>query len=141
KRTRGVQHACRNAPASASTKLICPTQGQDAVVSLVPTFQAAANIGGRSARFEAKRGVREVVTGAVELWRKIMGLGLTLAAHQGGLGIGLMHMQRDGPLIVEELGIDRPATITLPNARPEQLFAFQLEGLRQRAKSLPLDRD
>ena len=62
-----------------------------------------------------------------------MRFGLSLPPHQGGLRIALMHMQGDRSLIVEEFCINRPAPVTLPDARSEQRFASNLESFGQRA--------
>ena len=115
-RAGGVQDAGRHEPAGAGLEAIRLAEVEDAVVALVPAFEAAANVLLRRAGLQAEEGVGEVVADGVELRRKVVGLGLALLADQRGLGVVLVHVVRDRPHVVEELAVHRPAAVLRPRS-------------------------
>ncbi len=115
-RTGRVQHARRDEPAGARLEAVGAAEVEDAVVALVPILQAAADVGLGRARFQAHERVGEVVADVVVLRREIVGLGLALLPDKGGLFGILVHVVRDGPHVVEELGIDGPLLVLAPDA-------------------------
>src|SRR5581483_3231469 len=72
---------------------------------------------------------------------KIIRLGLTLLAHQSGLGVALVHVVGDGAEVVEELAVDGPALVALPDRRPDQLDPFGRDGVAQREGALAVHDD
>ena len=114
-RAGGVQHAGGNHPARARLQAIGLREVEDAVVALVPVLQAAADVGLGRARLQAHERVVEVVLGGVELRREVVALGLALLAGQRGVLGLLVHVVRDGAHVVEELRVDRPALVLLPD--------------------------
>ena len=97
---------------------------EDAVVALVPALQAAADVVLGRARLQAEEGVGEVVADGVELRREIVRLRLTLLTDQRRLLVALVHVVRDRPQVVEELAVDRPALVLVPDRRADQRRAF-----------------
>ena len=84
-RAGGVQHAGGDHPAGAGLQAIGLREVEDAVVALVPVFQAAADVGLGGARLQAHERVVEVVLGGVQLRREVVALGLALLAGQRGV--------------------------------------------------------
>ena len=87
------------------------------------------DVGLGRAGLEAQERVGEVVAGPVELGREIIALGLALAAQLGGLLLVLVHVVGDRPEVVEELAVDRPALVGVPQAAADHLGAEELDRL------------
>ena len=137
-RARCVQDPRWYVPAGAGAQPVSPRQIQDAVVALVPGREAAPDVLLRRLRVEAEEGVGKPAAVVVELLREVVGLGLALAAHVGGPLVGLVHVERQRLLVVEELAVHHPAAELLHDLGPEQLVAGELDGvleqhLRRRA--------
>ena len=112
---RRVQNARGNHPAGARLQAIGAGEIQNAVVALVPVFQALANLLFGRARLEAHKGVVEAVLGGVELRGIVVRFRLTVLPGQLGVLVHLVHVVGQGAEIVEELGEDRPALVLIPN--------------------------
>src|SRR5262249_475672 len=102
---------------------------QDAVVALLPALQAIEYVLLRGARLEAEEGVGEVVADRVQLGWKIVRLRFTLLTDLGCLLVVLVHVVRDGAEVVEELAVDRPPFVLLPDRRPDEALALGLDGV------------
>ncbi len=138
-RAGGVQHARRHEPAGAGLQTVGLGVAEDAVVALVPAFQAAADVGLGGAGFQAEEGVREVVTDGVELGWKVIRLRLTLLSDFRSLLVVLVHVVGDRPQVVEELAVDRPPRVTVPDRLADQLRALQRHRLLERKRPLAVD--
>ena len=75
----------------------------------------------RRARLQAHERVREVVADVVELRREVVRLGLAFLADELGLLGVLVHVVRDRPHVVEELRVDRPLLVLLPDVVADDL--------------------
>jgi hypothetical protein len=115
KGTGRVKDARRNQPAGAGFEAVGAREIEDAVVAFVPVFEAAPDLGFGGAGFEAHEGVGEIVADVVVLRRKVIGLGFAFLADEFGLFGILMHVVRNGSHVIEELGIDGPLFVFLPN--------------------------
>ncbi len=73
----------------------------------------------------------KVVLDLVVLRREVVRLGLAFAADQLCLRIGLVHVMRNRPHVVEELAEQIPAAVAVHHRRPEQQVARDLDGLFQ----------
>src|SRR5438132_2309188 len=109
-----MQDAGGDEPAGAGLQTIGLAVIEDAVVALVPAFQAGADIGFTGPWLQAEKCERKVVAGVIQLgWKKVR-LRFTLLSYQGRLGVVLMHVVRNRPQVVEEFAIYRPALVLLP---------------------------
>ena len=109
---------------------------EDAVVALVPVLQAAHDVVLRRAGFEAEEGVGEIVADGVELRWKVIRLRFALLPDLGRLRVVLVHVVRDRPQVVEELAVDRPALVLLPDGLADQRCPFELDGVLEREDAL-----
>ena len=75
-RAGGVQDAWGDQPAGAGLEAVGLREVEDAVVPLVPTLQAAADVVLGRPGLQAEEGVGEVVAGPVELGGEVVALGL-----------------------------------------------------------------
>lgn len=82
-------------------------------------------------RLQAEIGVREIVVNRVVLGREVVGLRFALLAHQLGLGFILVQVMRNGPQVIEELAVDRPAVEFVPQLLANQPRAFRRDGIFQ----------
>jgi hypothetical protein len=105
----------------------------------VPVLQALAQLRLGRARLQAHEGVGEVVVDVVVLRRKVVALGLALLAGQRGMLEALVHVVRDRPHVVEELGVHRPAVVLFEHGLADQLLAAFGHGVGQ-SETLTLDR-
>ena len=87
---------------------------EDAVVTLIPTLEAAADLRLGGSGLQAKIGMREIVVKGIVLGREVVSLWLPLLAHQFRLGIIVVHMMGNRSQVVEELAINRPAVELIP---------------------------
>ena len=85
----------------------------------------------RGARLQAHEGVVEVVLGGVQLRREVVALGLALLAGQRGVLGLLVHVVRDGAHVVEELRVDRPALVLLPDCLADDPRPGLLDGVAE----------
>src|SRR5262249_42765361 len=109
---------------------------ENAVVSLVPVLEATAHISLGRPRFEAHERVGKIVASVVELRRKVIRLRLALLTDEGCLARILMHVVRDRAHVVEELRIDRPALVLLPDVGPDERVLLGSNRLAQRERLL-----
>src|SRR5208283_1904176 len=96
-----------------------------------------ADLGFGGPGFEAEKGIGKVVADVVVLRGKVVGLGLAFLADELGLLGALVHVQGDRPHVVEELGIDWPAAILLPDGLADHHGAAIRDCLAQR-EALPV---
>ena len=68
------------------------------------------------------------VAGPVELRGKIITFRLALAAEQGGLLLVLVHVVGNRPEIVEELAVDRPALVGIPETAADDFGSEELRS-------------
>src|SRR5262249_53117910 len=126
---RRVQDARGHQPACSRLDAIGFREVQYAVVALVPALEATADVGLGRSRLQAEEGEGEVVAGPVELWWEVVALGLAFAAELGGLVVVLVHVVGDRPQVVEELAIDRPPLVGIPEALADHLPPDQTDGI------------
>ena len=72
-----------------------------------------------------------MVLGGVQLRREVVALGLALLAGQCGVLGLLVHVVRDGAHVVEELRVDRPAFVFLPDRLADDARSGLLDGVLQ----------
>jgi hypothetical protein len=132
KRAGRVEHAGIDEPAGAGFQAVGFREIEDAVVALVPILKALAHLRLGGAGFKAHEGVREVVADVVVLRREVIALGLAFLADELGLLLRLMHVVRNRPHVVEELRVNRPARILLPNVFAHERCAAIGDSLAQR---------
>jgi len=75
--------------------------------------------------------VWEIVANVVLLRREVVALGLAFLPDQFRLLVGLVHVMGNRPHVVEELRIDRPATVLLPDVFPHNRSPTVLDRLAQ----------
>ena len=139
-RTRRVQNARVDLPSSARLQAIRLRMIQDAVVALVPAFQAAAHVVRRGARLQAHEGVREIVVLEIVLRREVVGLRLALLADLLRMLVHLVHVVRNRPQVVEELAEHVPAAVPRHHLRTQNFVADARHGFAQQ-HALAVDRD
>ena len=135
----GVEDARSDHPARAWLQTVGLGEIEDAVVALVPVFDAAAHLLAGGAGLEAHEGVGEVVADGVHLGREVIGLGLAFLAHQRGLFGVLVHVVGDGAHVVEELGIHRPLLVGVPDGVADDLAAENVHRVLQREAGTVVD--
>ena len=136
KRAGGVEDAGADQPAGAGLQAVGLGEVEDAVVALVPILEALADLGLGGAGFEAEEGVGEIVAHVVVLRREVVGLGFAFLADELGLLGALVHVQGNRPHVVEELRVDRPLAILLPDGLADDGGAAVGDRLAQREASL-----
>ncbi len=126
-----MEHARRDQPAGAPLEPVGLRVVKDAVVTFVPVLEAAAEILLRGARLEAHEGVGEVVVTVVVLRRKVVALGLALLADELRVVERLVHVVGDRPHVVEELRVDRPLFVAVPDALADELRPSFAHGVAE----------
>jgi hypothetical protein len=115
-------------------------QIEDAVVPLIPAFQAAADVVLGGSGLEAHERVRKVVVLEVILRREVIGFRLAPAADLLRKLVGLVHVVRDGAEVVEELAEEVPAAVFRHHGRAEKLITGGCNRLAElRALSMEID--
>src|ERR1051325_1401689 len=114
-RAGGVKDARANEPTRAGLEAIGLGQIKNAVVAFVPVFQAAPDLGFGGAGFEAEESVWKIVADVVVLRGEVVGLRFAFLADEFGLFGTLVHVMRDRAHVIEELRIDRPFLVLVPN--------------------------
>ena len=118
-----MQHARRDQPAGAPLQTVGLGEVDDPVVAAVPVLEAAADVVLRGARLQPHEGVGEVVVAVVVLRRKVVALRLAFLADELGVVERLVHVVRDRPHVVEELRVDGPLLVAIPDRLPDKLRA------------------
>ena len=126
-----MEHVGRNQPPGARLEPVGLGQVEDAVVALVPPLQAAAELFLLRPRLEPEESVREVVARPVELGREVVALGLPFPAELGGLLLVLVHVVRDRAQVVEELAVDGPLLVGVPEPGPDHLGSVEADGVAE----------
>ena len=116
-------------PARAGLQAISLGVIQDAVVTLIPALQAAADLRLRGPRLQAEIGMRENVSHRIVLGWEIVGFRLALLAHQFGLVVILVDVMGKGFQVVKELAVDGPAVKFLPHLLAYQARTFRRDGI------------
>src|SRR5580704_8898460 len=104
-----MENAGRHEPARSRLQPIRLGKVENAVVALVPAFEALANLFPRGAWLKAKVGMGEVAGGGIQLRRKVVSLWLAFSAHQVRLLLALMEVVRNGAEVIKKFAVDRPA--------------------------------
>ena len=117
----GVEHARRNVPAGARLQAVGLGQVGDLVVALREVLEARAHLVPGGAGGEAEEGVRVLPAVVVGLGREVVGLGLALLPGEGRVLVTVVDVVRQGALVVEELGVHRPALVSVPDAVADEL--------------------
>ena len=131
KRARGVQDAGIDEPAGAGLQLVGLGKLADLVVALVPVRDAVVDLLASGAGLEAHEGVGEVVADVVVLWREVVGLGFAFLTDEGSLLAALVHVVGDGAHVVEELGVDRPFTVFVPDVGTDDGGTAGVDGVAE----------
>jgi len=134
-----VQHARRHRPPRAPLQPIGFGEIQNSVVALVPVLQALADLGFGCARFQAEERVREGVVAVVVLRGEVVGFRFPLLSRQLGVLEPLVHVVRDRPHVVEELGVHGPALVLVPQRLAHHANAGLGHGVPEQ-KLLALER-
>ena len=120
KRTRRMQHARRNQPARPRLEPVRTRKIQNPVVALVPVLKALPDLRLGRPGFKSHERIREIVPHWIVLRREIIGLRLSFLPHQSGLFLGLVHVVRNRPHVVEKLRVHRPLAILIPDRLSNQ---------------------
>ena len=112
---------------------------EDAVVALVPVLQALADLRLGRAGLEAHERVGEVVADVVVLRREVVALGLAFLADQLRLLGALVHVVRDRAHVVEELRVDRPLLVLVPDRLADERCAALGHRVLQGEAASPAD--
>src|SRR5450631_281754 len=118
-------------PACARFETVGSRVKQNSVVTLVPFFQAVADIILGGAGLQAHIGVGEVVLYLVVLRRKVIGFGLSLLSNEFGESIALMHVVGDGSHVVKKLAKQIPSAFTLHHFSAEQEISGRFDRFFQ----------
>ena len=132
-----VEDAGTDEPAGAGLQAIGLREVEDAVVALVPILEALADLRLGGAGFEAHEGVGEIVADVVVLRREVVRLGLALLADQLRLCRALVHVVRNRPHVVEELRVDRPLLVFLPDRLADERAPHSATACRSVKRFLP----
>ncbi len=130
-RTRRVEDAGRKQPARPRLEPVGRRQVKDAVVSRIPVLEGAPDILFGRPRGQPEEGVGEVVSHIVVLGREVVGLGLAFLPDQGGLFVALMHVVGNRAHVVEELAVDRPALVLVPDRLADEFCPEFRDGILQ----------
>ena len=130
-RTWGVEDARIDQPTRTRLKLIGLGELENLVVALVPVRDAFADLRLGRTRLEAHERIWEIIPDVVVLRREVIRFGLTFEPEQLGLLGVLVHVVRDRTHVVEELGVDGPLFIFLPNRGADEFGAEFGDGLFQ----------
>src|SRR5215831_14852474 len=136
-----MKDARRNQPAGSRLKAVRFAVVQYEVVPLVPALQTIADVFLGGSRLETEKCIGKMVTKIVELRREIVRFRLALLADKRGLRIVLVHMMRNGPEIIEELAIHRPAAIAVPHRAANQARPFLSDRVGERYRFLAFMND
>src|SRR5579859_6445668 len=105
---------------------------EDAVVALVPLFQASTDIGLGRTRFEAHVGMGKIVFHLVVLRWKVVCLRLSLLSYEPGEFVGLMQVVRDGAQVVEEFAKQIPPAFAVHHPCTKQQITGGFDGIPQK---------
>ena len=83
----------------------------DAIVDLLPGC----------AGLETHEGIGEIIADIVVLGREVIAFGFALLPDESGLLGILVHVVGDRSHVIEELGIDRPLAVFVPDARANEV--------------------
>ena len=114
-----MQHVRRHKPAGADLQAVGLRDVGDAVIALVPALETADDVRLGRAGHQTEEGVGETRAQVVVLRREVVGFRLALLPHQLGELVVLMQVVRQRPEVVEELAVDRPAPVLLPDLRAD----------------------
>jgi hypothetical protein len=115
-----VENAGGHVPACAHIQAIGLGQIRDAVVALVPALQTVTHLFPAGAGLESEESVREVGAIIVELGWEEVRLRFLLLANPGSVLRHVVHVMGQRALVVEELGINGPAAVTVPHLVAQQ---------------------
>ena len=138
-RTGCVQDARADQPSAAWLQTIRFRKIKDAIVTPVPMLEAFADIVLGRAGLQPEKRVRKIVAHVIVLRREIIRLRLPFLADELRLLLVLMHVQRNRPHVVEELGVDRPFFVFVPNFFPDNQRTAIVHRLLQREPLLADD--
>ena len=116
-----MQHAGGNEPAGARFQAVGFREIEDAVIAVVPAVEAIDDVLLGGAGFQTHERVREVVADLVHLRREVVRLGLAFLSDEGRLLGVLMHVMRDRAHVVEELRVDGPLAVLVPDGIADDL--------------------
>jgi hypothetical protein len=127
-----MQQPWWNIPASAEFQAVGAREVGDMVVALFPNFEAVPHLLRGRTWFQAHKRIGEVGPVVIHLRREVVGFRLVLLAHQLGVLLFLMQVVGKWPLVVKKLGIDRPATVLVPQCVTQQIGSKFGHGVEQR---------
>ena len=127
-----MERARGNPPPRAGFQAVRFGIVEDAVVPLVPAFETAADVFAGGSGLKAVKRMRKIVAKGVQLRREIVAFRFPLPPDQGGLFEALVQVVRDGPHVVEELAVDRPAPVLVPDCITDDRPAERRHGVAQR---------
>ena len=81
--------------------------------------------------FKSHEGVGEIVADVVVLRGKVIRLWFAFLTNQRRLLRILVHVVRNGPHVIEELGVDGPLSIFVPDRRADQGGAAFVDGIEK----------
>ena len=129
KRARRVEDARRDQPAGATLEPVGLGEVDDTVVATVPVLQALPHVLFRGARLQAHERVGKVVIAVVILRRKVIAFWFSFLADELGILERLVHVMGDRPHVVEELRIDGPLLVAVPDLLADELRGPLADGV------------
>jgi hypothetical protein len=126
-----VQNTRIDLPARARLQLIGFGVIENAVITLVPAFQASPHVVLRGPGFEAHERVRKMVVLEIVLAREVVSFRLSPPPHPLRVLVGLMHVMRDGAEVVKEFAEQVPSTLLAHHIGAQEHVADLLDGFLQ----------
>ena len=130
-RARSVQDARRDQPACATLEPVGLGEVDDTVVATVPVLQALPHVLLRGARLQPHERVGKVVVAVVVLRREVIALRFAFLADELGILERLVHVMGDRPHVVEELRVDGPLLVAVPDLLADELRGPLADGITQ----------
>jgi hypothetical protein len=127
-----MEDGWRHEPAGSGFEALGGGEVENSVVALVPVGDASADLILGGIGVKAEKRVGEIIADVVVLGRKIIGLGFSFLANERGLLRVLVHVMRNWPHVVEELGVHGPASVFAPDGLADKFGSLLGNRISQR---------
>src|ERR1700722_19017994 len=121
-----MKDAWRNQPASAWLKPVGLRIVENTVVAFVPPGKTPTDVFFCRAWLKTKVSVRKIARSCIQLGREVVTFWLAFPSYQLRLLLTLVEVMGDWAKIVEELAVNRPALVGVPQRAPDQPWPFRL---------------
>ena len=126
-----MEDSRRNIPARPRFKTVCFGEIRDLVVAFCKVCKALAHLLPCCPRFQSEKGEWKAPSVIVELRRKIVTLRLASLSDEFCMFLPVVDVMGQGTEVVEELRVNRPAAVLLPETFPDQFRAEFFNGFRK----------